>query len=136
MEEDMIRSTTLAVAGALLLALPGLAAAQGTTGTGTTKIDPKLAAEAKITLDSARVIALGKVPRGTIASEELEREHNRLIYSFDVKVPGKSGIQEVNVNALNGAVIGVHHEGAAAERKEAAADKAAAKKDSSRSAKP
>ena len=91
-------------------------------------IDPTLAAQAKITLDSARIIALKKVPHGSVASEELERENGHLIYSFDVKVPGKSGIQEVNVNALTGKVLGVHHEGPATERKEARADSAAAHK--------
>jgi len=100
------------------------------------KVDPALAAESKITLDSARAIALQKVPNGSVASEELERENGHLIYSFDVRVPGKSGIQEVNVNALTGHVLGVHHEGPAAEKKEARADSAAARKASSSRASP
>lgn len=131
----MFRITTLAVACALACSFPHLAQAQATTP-NTPKIDPALAAEAKITLDSARIIALRKVPHGAVASEELERENGHLIYSFDVKVPGKSGIQEVNVNAINGAVLGVHHENAAAEQKEAHADSAAARKDSSKRASP
>jgi hypothetical protein len=131
----MFRITTLAVACALLGSLSQRSSAQATTP-NTPKVDPALAAEAKITLDSARTIALHKVPHGTVASEELERENGHLIYSFDVKVPGKSGIQEVNVNALTGAVLGVHHENAAAEKKEARADSVAARKDSSRHASP
>jgi hypothetical protein len=131
----MLRITTLAVACALLCSLPQRSSAQATTP-NSPKVDPALAAEAKITLDSARAIALHKVPHGTVASEELERENGHLIYSFDVRVPGKSGIQEVNVNAINGAVLGVHHENAAAEQKEARADSAAARKDSSRHASP
>jgi hypothetical protein len=130
----MFRITTLAVACALVGSLSQRSGAQATTKTQ--NVDPALAAEAKITLDSARTIALHKVPRGTVASEELERENGHLIYSFDVKVPGKSGIQEVNVNAINGAVLGVHHENAAAEQKEARADSAAARKDSSKHASP
>jgi Predicted membrane protein len=77
-----------------------------------------------------------RVPNGSVSSEELERENGHLIYSFDVKVPGKSGIQEVNVNALSGKVLGVHHEGPAAEKKEARADSAAARKTSSSRASP
>jgi hypothetical protein len=128
----MYRISALAVACVLACSLSQRASAQQTTP----KVDPKLAAEAKITLDSARVLALQKVPHGTIASEELEREHGHLIYSFDVKVPGKSGIQEVTVDALNGKVMGVHHESAASEAKEAREESAAAHKDSTRHSTP
>jgi hypothetical protein len=129
----MFRTSTLAVACALVCSFSHRASAQQTT---TPTVDPALAAEAKISLDSARAIALHKVPHGSVASEELERENGHLIYSFDVKVPDKSGIQEVNVDALNGKVLGVHHEGPAAEKKEARADSAEARKDSSRRSSP
>ncbi|MEP7064529.1 MAG: PepSY domain-containing protein [Gemmatimonadota bacterium] len=133
----MLRIPTLVAVCALVCTLSeGARAQQTTTSSGTSNVDPKLAAEAQITLDSARSLALHRVPHGTVASEELERENGRLIYSFDVKVPGKSGIQEVNVNALTGKVLGVHHEGPATEKKEAAADSAAARKTSSRRASP
>jgi hypothetical protein len=133
----MFRVSTLAVACALVCSLSQRIGAQQPTTTPTTpKIDPALTAEAKITLDSARAIALHEVPHGAVASEELERENGHLIYSFDVKIPGKSGIQEVNVNAISGAVLGVHHEGPATEQKEARADSAAARRDSSRHASP
>jgi hypothetical protein len=133
----MFRLSTLAIACALVFSLSQRASAQQTgTPANRTKIDPALAAEAKISLDSARAIALGKVPTGSVASEELEREHGHLIYSFDVKVPGKTGIQEVNVNAITGKVLGVHHEDTAAEQKEARADSAAARKSRSPSASP
>jgi hypothetical protein len=125
----MNRISTLALAFALVCSVAHRASAQqaNTPATQST-IDPALAAQAKITLDSARTIALEKVPHGSVASEELERENGHLIYSFDVKVQGKSGIQEVNINALTGKVLGVHHEGPATERKEARADSAAAHK--------
>jgi len=79
-----------------------------------------LAKQARITLEAARATALAKVPHGEVRSEELEKEHGKLIYSFDIAVPGKPGIQEVNVNAMTGKVIGVHHESAKDEKKEAA----------------
>ena len=135
----MVRPSALMVASALLMASAPLANAQqgvASAGAGSSKMDPKLAAAAKITLDSARAIALRAVPHSMVASEELEREHGRLIYSFDMKVARREGIQEVNVNAITGAVIGVHHENAAAERREKRADMKAGIKDSSRGTTP
>src|SRR5471032_660804 len=84
--------------------------------------------EAKITMEQARKIALGKVKNGKIESGELEREHGKLIYSFDIKSP--KGVTEVNVNALDGKIVAVQHENAAkeaAEKKQEAKEKAAAK---------
>lgn len=74
----------------------------------------------KVPEPQARATALAKVPHGHVRSEELEHEGGRLIYSYDIAVPGRSGIQEVNVDAMTGAVVGVQHEGPAAERSEAA----------------
>jgi uncharacterized membrane protein YkoI len=76
--------------------------------------------EAKISEETARATALKQVPNGTVKSEEIERENGKLIYSYDITVPGKSGIDEVNVNALTGAVVAKSHEGPKAEKKEAA----------------
>jgi uncharacterized membrane protein YkoI len=98
------------------------ASVQDTTGVKT-DIPAALAREAKISLDSARAIATKRVPNGTIRSQELEREHGRLIYSFDMKVGNRAGITEVNVNARTGAVVGVSHEGAKAEAREAAQER-------------
>ena len=120
---------TFTLACVLAFAAPiGAAAQQQVPNVAPSHIDSALAAQAKITLDSARGIALARVPHGTVASEELERENGHLIYSFDVKVPNRSGIQEVNVNALTGTVLGVHHENAAAEQREAHLDSTAARK--------
>ena len=43
--------------------------------------------------------ALARVPGGTVHKGVLEEEDGKLIYSFEIKVPGKSGIEEVNVDA-------------------------------------
>ena len=135
----MVRPSAFFVLVALLMAAAPLANAQqgdASAGAVSSKVDPRLAAAAKITLDSARVIALRAVPHGTVASEELEREHGRLIYSFDIQVGKKPGIQEVNVSAISGRVIGVHHESAAAEQREKRAEMKESIKDSSRSTSP
>jgi uncharacterized membrane protein YkoI len=41
---------------------------------------------------------------------ELEQEHGSLVWSFDLAVPGKPGIEEVNVDAVTGKIVSVEHE--------------------------
>jgi uncharacterized membrane protein YkoI len=87
--------------------------------------------EAKITEAAARATALKEVPNGAVKSSELEREGGKLIYSYDITVPGKTGIDEVNVNAIDGTVVAKQHETPKAEKTEAvkeAKEKKAAKK--------
>src|SRR4051812_12470050 len=75
--------------------------------------------EAKVSEADARATALKQVPNGVVKSSELEREHGKLIYSYDISVPGKSGIDEVNVNAIDGSVVAKSHESPKTEKKEA-----------------
>ena len=82
--------------------------------------DAKLKAEAKVKEADAVAIAMKEVPNGKIQSGEIEREGGKLIYSFDIKVPGKSGIEEVNVDAMTGGLVAHEHETPKAEKKEAA----------------
>ena len=84
--------------------------------------DAKLKAEAKVKEADAIALARKEVPNGRIQSGEIEREGGKLIYSFDIKVPGKSGIEEVNVDAMTGGLIAHEHETPKAEKKEAAAE--------------
>ena len=107
-----------------------------TTKTMTTvhvKGDPKLKAEAKVSEQDAINTAMKEVPDGRIESAEIEREGGKLIYSFDVKAPHKSGIEEVNVDAVSGTVVKKEHETAKQEKaeakKEAKEMKAEAKKE-------
>ncbi len=79
-----------------------------TTETKKTEDQAALKKEAKISMDKAREIALMKAP-GKVESSELEREHGKLIYSFDIR-SSKSGITEVNVDAIDGKVIAIEHE--------------------------
>jgi uncharacterized membrane protein YkoI len=73
--------------------------------------------EAKISKEKAQEIALKKVPGGKVESSELEREHGKLIYSFDIKT-SKPGVTEVNVDAIDGKVLAVEHESAKKEAEE------------------
>ena len=118
-----------AIAAFATLAAAGPLAAQGTMRPAPKSDFPaKLMKEAKVSADSARTIARAQLPKAYIQSEELERENGRLIYSFDMKTDGKSGIDEVNVNALSGKLVGkIGHEGAKSEAREAAAEKPKAK---------
>lgn len=95
-----------------------------------------LTREAKVAEAAAAATALAKVPNGKIASVEIEREGGKLIYSYDIKVAGKSGIEEVTVDAMTGQTVGkVEHESAATEKKEAA-DEAKEKKTPAKVKKP
>lgn len=67
------------------------------------KPNPKLAKKAKITMEAAREIALKKVP-GTVIEGELEKEHGKLVYSFDIKIENGK-IMEVWVDAKTGNVL-------------------------------
>jgi uncharacterized membrane protein YkoI len=78
--------------------------------------------EAKISEAAARATALKEVPNGKVKSSELERENGKLIYSFDIAVAGKTGIEEVNVDAIDGSVVAHEHESAKTEKKEAATE--------------
>jgi Peptidase propeptide and YPEB domain len=84
--------------------------------------------EAKVTEADARKIALAAVPNGKVQSHELERENGKLIYSYDIKVAGKPGVEEVNVDAVTGEIVAHEHEDAKAEGKEKKAEAKATKK--------
>ncbi len=89
---------------------------------------PGLMARARITPDSARKLALARVPKGKITEEELEEENGKLVFSFDITVPGKTGVDEVLINAVTGVVVSKTHESPKAQAREKAADARAAKK--------
>jgi hypothetical protein len=73
-------------------------------------------AQAKIGAEQAREAALRAVP-GTVKESDLETEHGRLIYSFEIKRPGQRGITEVNVSAMDGSIVNIHREHAGKGRK-------------------
>ena len=86
-----------------------------------------LKAEAKISKDSAKAVALGRVAAGSkVKSSELEREKGTIVYSFDIRVPGQTGVEEILVSAIDGSVVSQEHETPKQEKAEA--KKAKAKK--------
>jgi uncharacterized membrane protein YkoI len=84
---------------------------------GKTCVSEDLSKETKITEPEARKIALARVP-GTVRSEELEREHHRVVYSYDIEQSGKPGVEEVQVDAKSGKIVSIRHESDKAEEQE------------------
>ena len=82
----------------------------------------QLRAEAKVSEKAARATALAQVPGGKVKAGELEREGGKLLYSFDITTKGKTGIDEVQIDAINGTVLSNKHETPAMEKAEAKAD--------------
>lgn len=117
-------------AGVMLFCLAGQASAQARTGAQKqpNASQAALRKEAKIAERDARKTALAVVPNGKVQSHELERENGKLIYSYDIKVAGKSGVEEVNVDAMTGEIVAHEHEDARAEAKEKKAEAQAQKK--------
>ncbi len=108
---------TIALAGALALAFASTGIAEPS--------QTELAKQARITRTEAQKNALAKVPGGKIQSEELENEHNALVWSFDIAQPRSKNITEVLVNAKTGKIVSVTHENPTEQANEAAADKKA-----------
>ena len=125
-----MKFTRVALALAILAGVPAAASAAAmecSIHPGAETSAMALQAQAKLTMDAAKKIALSKYDKTRrVASEgELEAENGCLVYSFDVRVTGKSGIDEVLVDAGNGKVLERNHETPKQEAAEAAADKAA-----------
>ena len=89
----------------------------------------QLESRAKITKAEAQKTALAKAPDGTVKEAELEEEHGKLIWSFDIARPGTKNITEVNVNAITGKIVSVEIETPKDKAKEAAEDAGKGKKD-------
>jgi uncharacterized membrane protein YkoI len=64
-----------------------------------------LEAEARVSKADAEKTAMAAVPGGTIKEGELEKEHGKLIWSFDIATPGTKDITEVQVDAINGGIV-------------------------------
>ncbi len=83
----------------------------------------KWMAEAKVSQADAQATALAQAPNGTVKESELEKEHGKLIWSFDIATPGTTDITEVNVDAMTGKVVSTEKEKAEDEAKEAKGEK-------------
>ncbi len=111
---------------ALTLAL----VAAGLVGCATEKEqEAKLEAKARITKAEAQRIALAKVPGGSIQEGGIEKEHGKVIWSFDIATPGTQDITEVAVDAMTGDVLAIDKETPSQEAKEKKGEKDEDEKD-------
>ncbi len=85
--------------------------------------DDPLIKGTRVTKRDAEKTALGRVPNGAIKGAELEREHGKLIWSFDISQKGTRDVKEVQVDAKSGRVVSVATETPKDQAKEAAQDK-------------
>ena len=74
----------------------------------------------KISRAAATKTALAAVPGGSVKSMHMETERGRSVYSFDITMPKKPGVEEVQVSALDGKIVSRMHESPAKERAEMA----------------
>jgi hypothetical protein len=126
----MLRRASLVLAACGMVALASHAAALPVS----CSIHPKkgaskteLASLARISEGDARNAALGSLKSAagaTVKETELEAEHGCLVWSFDIQLAGKAGIQEIQVDAGNGKILSSEHESPKAEAAEKARDKA------------
>jgi uncharacterized membrane protein YkoI len=78
-------------------------------------VPDSLVSKAKVNEDSARAIALRRVP-GTVESVQLEQMRSRLVYEFEIRRLNRQGLTKVNVNAANGHVMTVARMGTKSRR--------------------
>ncbi|MDP8985549.1 MAG: PepSY domain-containing protein [Pseudomonadota bacterium] len=119
--------TLLVAMIAMVGVLPAVAAQPCSIHPANGLSDAQLTTLAKLSQAEAEKIAVTKIQGKdavSIASAELEAEHRCLIWSFDLRVAGKPGIQEVQVDAGDGKILSVKHESASQEAAEASNEKA------------
>ena len=78
----------------------------------------KYMSEAKVSQADAQATALAQVQNGKVKESELEKEHGKLIWSFDIATPDTKDITEVNVDAITGQVVSKEMEKPEKEAKE------------------
>ncbi len=79
-------------------------------------------AGAKVSEAAARATALAAVPAGIVQSAELEIEHGKQVWSFDIKDAQSANVVEVQVDARTGAIVSKKVESVKDQKKEALAD--------------
>lgn len=106
---------------AILISLCAFLSATSSLSAGVVK--GNLIKQASVTRSEAEHIALSQVRDGRIKSVELEKEHGRLIWSFDLARPNTKNITELQVDAKSGQIVSTKIETPKDQKKEAAEDK-------------
>jgi diphthamide synthase (EF-2-diphthine--ammonia ligase) len=112
----------------LLVSLPvvaGAATLECTAKVSTKLNDTQMKKMTNVNLSAAQATAIesvGKANLDRVISKELEVENGCLLYSFDLRLRSKEGIDEVQVDAVSGKVISQKHETVADEVAEKSED--------------
>jgi len=61
--------------------------------------------QARTTRDRAEMTALKLVPGGAIVTSSLEHDGDRLVWWFDVSIPGSRNVKAIHVDAATGTVV-------------------------------
>ena len=104
-----------------------LIASVGTISAQKKSSQAELQKQAKVTKAQATKTALARVPNGKVKEAELENEHGKLVWSFDIATPGSKDITEVQVDAIDGSVVSEEKESPKAEKAEKKAERKNAK---------
>jgi Peptidase propeptide and YPEB domain len=80
--------------------------------------------QTRLTEPQAQRVALRRVPDGRIQSAELEQEHGRLVWSFDIVRARSKDITEIQVDARAGTVVSQQTETPAQQAAEARSERA------------
>lgn len=80
------------------------------------------AAGATVSEVDARATALAVVQAGVVQSAELETEHGKQVWSFDIKDSNSPNVIEVQVDAKTGVIVSRKMESVRDQKKEAKAD--------------
>jgi len=97
-------ASTLTLCAALSLAGVSLVAQEAPGPTR--NVPDSLVAKVKVNEDSARAIAMKRVP-GTVQGVALRKTKTRLMWHFTIQRSGRKGTSDVEVNANTGKVIAV-----------------------------
>ncbi len=116
----LVRASMLAIAVAVGAGIAWFALEREDGEEEETEVTSAAALTAKISDDSARVLALAQVSGGKITEGGIETEDGKLIYSFDIAVPGKEGVEEVHIDAMTGEFLRHEHESEESEAAEKA----------------
>ena len=100
---------SIILAAMAVLAFAGTAMSQGMQNVTVQEESPGLLKQAKVSSSSAIASAQAKVPKGTLKSAVIQQQEGKLVYSFNFETPGAAGSDNVKVDAMTGAVLGVEH---------------------------
>lgn len=95
----------VAAATVMLGLIPAVCAAQVREPIPIREQTAGLLPQAKVPHQVARLTAFAEVPGAGIVAAGIEREGDRLVYSFGLKVAGHDGIDQVQIDARSGQVL-------------------------------